>query len=516
LSFTHTIFAQEDDVSVYYIREIYVNITGRTTTYALLRNSEIKKGDEMKGAAELQEYIEHKRQTLINRRELQKADISFVLLEPDSDGRIPVDITIQTEDTRNFIIVPEPKYSSNTGWAPTLRIRDFNFLGLMTPLKVNFTYKYNDGDDVTYSRNNITFLLGVEIPFEAFGYDWNFNVENVFSYYFGEPFLYGGTGGISVDIPLKNTTFTFGFDQGVYFEKEYDSWQKYTYNANLEDIWYGASRIYGEWEAPLPVETELLGSLKYKPAVSAGMNYAFRGEDLGERSGISIGISQKLGFTKIDWAGNYRRGADLYIENKNEYNFFFENWNNSITVNAAGHFVIGFFDKQPGFGISMRGRFTRWFYNYDSDLSFEDTSNNARWDAANMIRGVSDGSISARSMLLFNFDFTFHVFNFMFSEYFKDERLRLINFELQAAPVIDIAVIDGIEVDNKRNFIRDITYNPRDWIIGGGIELFFFPLSFRSIYLCASAVWNLSELFHAGTSPNSNDLELNIGFGHHY
>jgi hypothetical protein len=511
LFFTQMLFAQEEDLSVYYIREIYVDITGRTSAYALLRNSEIKKGDEVKGAAGLQKYIEDKKQTLMNRRELQEVNIDFAPADPDSGGRIPVDITIHTVDTRNFIIVPEPKYNSNTGWSPTLRIRDFNFLGLMTPLRINFTYRYNDGDDVTYSRNNITFLLGFEIPFEAFGYDWTVNTENVFSYFVDEPFSYGGAGGISVDIPLKNTTFTFGFEQRVNFEKEYDNWQKYIYNKNLEDVWYGTSKVYGEWKVPLPVETESMGNLIYKPALSTNVNYAFRGEDLAEHKGAAVNMSQKLGFTKIDWAGNYRRGADLYIENRNEYNFFFEGWNNSITVNATEHLVITDF-----FGISMRGRFTRWFYSYDSDLSFEDTSNSAGWDAAGMIRGVGDGSISARSMFLFNFDFTFHIFNFMFSEYLKDERLRLINFELQAAPVIDIAIIDGVKVDNRRNFIRNITYRAHDWIVGGGIELFVFPLAFRSIYLCASAVWNLNELFDAGVLPGNNDLELYIGFGHHY
>ncbi|MDR0409863.1 MAG: hypothetical protein LBH18_05640 [Spirochaetaceae bacterium] len=508
LSFTNALFAEEDGV-VYYVRELRADIRGRVTEYALLRNSGIKKGDEIKGADELRKYMAQKEQTLINRRELREAHIVFTEEEPDSDGRVPVDITIHAADTRNFIIVPEPRYSSNTGWSPTLRIRDFNFLGLMTPLKINFTYKYNDGESVTYSRNNVTFLLGMEIPFEAFGLGWNFDTEHIFSYYFGEPFLYEGAGGISVDIPIKTTTLTFGLKQKIHFGKEYESWQKHVYNANFEDARYGSSRIYGEWKAPLPFETESLGSLVYKPSLSTGINYAFRGEDLAEHKGLTAGISQKLGFNKIDWLGNFRRGADLYLENRNEYSFFLANWNNSITANATLHLIITDF-----FGISVRGRFTRWFYNYDSGTDFEDNTEGGGWEAAGMIRGVEDGSIFARYMLLFNFDFTFHAFTFMFSEYFKDERLRLIDFELQAAPVIDIAVIDGIELDNKRNFIRDI--RPHNLIAGGGVELLFFPLSFRSIYLCASAVWNLNNLFSDGTLPGSSDLELYIGFGRHY
>jgi hypothetical protein len=501
--------AQENAVSIYYIRDIYFDITGRTTAYTLLRNTGIKKGYEIKGEAALKKYIENGEQTLINHRELQEADMDFASAPPDDDGRIPVDITIRTVDTRNFIIVPEPKYSSNTGWSPTLRVRDFNFLGSMTPLKINFTYNYNDGEDVTYSRNNLRLLLGIEIPFEALGYDWKFGTENIFSYYFGEPFSYNSRNVISVDIPFNGTIFTFGFEQDLYFGKEYDIWRKYIYNVNLEDLRYGSNAVYGEWRIPLPVETARLGRLEYKPSLSGRVNYDFRGEDLAENNGPSVNVSHKLGFNKIDWAGNYRRGADIYVENSNEYNFFFEGWDNSITVNAALHFVITDF-----FGISMRGRFVRWFYSYDSDFAFENTR--GRREAAAMIRGVSDSIIAANSAFVFNFDFTFHVFNFMFSEYFKNDKLRLINFELQAAPVIDIAIVDGTEIDKKRNFISNISYAPGDWITGGGFELFFFPLYFRSIYLCASAVWDLRALFDAGTFSGNDDLELYIGFGHHY
>ena len=499
------ISAQQDDDNIYYIREIYFDITGRTKEYALLLNSEIKKGEQIKGEAALREYLERKQQILINRRELQDVVIDFVEGERDGDGRIPVDLTIHTVDTRNFVIVPEPKYSSTTGWEPRLRIRDFNFLGLMAPLRIYLTYRYHDGKDATYSRNNLNLLFGMETPFRAFGYDWKFTTENIFSYYFDEPFSYGNASGLSLDIPFKNTTFTFGYKQGIYFGKEYDDWKKYVYGMNFQDIWYGSSTVYGEWNMPLPVETESLGRLTYKPAVSGNINYAFRAEDLSERRGPSLNALHRLGFNKVDWAGNFRRGAEIYIENNNEYNFFFGEWNNSVTANITEHFLATRF-----LGISMRGRFTKWFY--DSDLG----NTGARWGAAGMIRGLGDYALAADSMLLFNFDFIFHVFDFMFSEYFNKPGLRIINLEVQAGPTVDIAIVDGKEVDFKRNFIRNITYKPGDWIVSGGIELFFFPLAFRSIYLCASAAWNLDPLLDAGLLPGKNEMELYMGFGHHF
>ncbi|MDR2343726.1 MAG: hypothetical protein LBD86_04255 [Spirochaetaceae bacterium] len=497
--------AQESYSQVYYIREIYFDITGRTKEYAVLLNSEIKKGDEINGLAALREYIAHKEQVLINRRELQDVSIDFVPGEQEGDGRIPVDLTIHTVDTRNFVIVPEPKYSSNTGWEPRLRIRDFNFLGLMSPLRIYLSYRYHDGKDVTYSRSNLNLLFGIDVPFSAFGYDWKFTTENIFSYYFGEPFSYGNTSGLSFDIPFKNTTLTFGYKQGVYFGKEYEGWEKYVYSMNFQDIWYGSSTVYGEWDIPLSVETGGLGRLTYKPSVSGNINYTFRDEDLAERKGPSLNASHRLGFNKVDWAGNFRRGAEVYIQNNNEYNLFFGEWNNSVTANITEHILATQF-----LGISMRGRFTKWFY--DSALG----NTGARWGVAGMIRGVGDYALAADSMLLFNFDFIFHVFDFMFSEYFNKPGFRIINLEVQAGPTIDIAIVDGKEVDFKRNFIRNITYKPQDWIVSGGIEFFFFPLAFRSIYLCASAAWNLKPLLDAGLLPGNNELELYMGFGHHF
>jgi hypothetical protein len=497
--------AQETDDSVYYIREITFDITGRTKEYALARNCGIRKGDEVTGMAALVSYIEGDRQTLINRRELQRADINFTLAEPDNDGRVPVDVTIRTVDTRNFVILPEPKYSSNTGWSPAIRIRDYNFLGLMSLLNITVRYRYQDGEDVMYSRSGANLIAGVEIPFRAFGYDWKFKTENTLSYYSDEPFSYGSVNGVYVDVPFRNTTFTFGFDQGLHFGKEYDNWRKHIYGVNIEDVWYGSYTAYGEWKIPLPVETEFLGGLAYKPSVSGNIGYAFRGEDLNELNGPSVDVSQKLGFNKADWAGNFRRGADIYIKNVNEYNFFFNEWNNSITANAAVHLVLTDF-----FGISVRGMFTRWFYDDGSTL------NETRRRAGEQVRGMDDDALAAKSMFVFNFDFTFHVFNFMFSEYFNKEKLRLIDFEFQAAPVLDIAVVDGIEVDRKRNFMRDITYDPRDWIVSGGLEMFVFPLAFRSVYIRASAVWNLNKLADSENLPGRDDWEAYIGFGHHY
>jgi hypothetical protein len=228
-------------------------------------------------------------------------------------------------------------------------------------------------------------------------------------------------------------------------------------------------------------------------------NYALDGSDLARRNGPSLWVDHKFGFKKTDWIGNFRRGTNLYIENNNEYNLHFEQWNNSITANADVHFIWTDF-----LGMSARARFKKWFYGTDS-------SDNARWEVTSLVRGGMYGLIGADSMLLFSLDFTFHIFNFMFSELFNDKRFRIIDFEFQAAPFIDVALIDGLVFDSKKNFIRDISFSANDCIVAAGTELFFFPLAFRSIFLRFSAGFNLNK-----NVSNGDGLDLYMGFGHHY
>jgi hypothetical protein len=374
----------------------------------------------------------------------------------------------------------------------------------MTPLRINLTYKYNN-NDITFSRSNINALVGTDIPFNAFGFAWNFTTENVFSYYFGEPFSYNSINGLSLDVPLQNTALTFGFSEGLYFGKEYYEWEKYIYRKNMEDIRYMSSRIYAAWKIPVSAEIKGLGKLIYRPLISMDINYALDGSDLARRNGPSIGAAHKFGFEKIDWIGNFRRGTNLYIENNNEYNLYFEQWDNSVTANTNVYFIWTDF-----LGMSARARFTKWFYGTDS-ISDNARSDNTRREVTSLVRGRMYDLINADSMLLFSFDFTFHVFNFMFSELFNDKRLKIIDFEFQAAPFIDIALIDGLVFDSKKNFIRDISFSANDCIAAAGTELFFFPLAFRSIFLRFSAGFNLNK-----SVSNGDGLDLYMGFGHHY
>jgi hypothetical protein len=496
--FVHHASSEEND-TVFYIHELSFDIKGRTTEYTLIRKSEVRIGERIKGLSALQDYIAQKTQALTNQRQLQEVHIESILNEADENGFVPVDLIIHTKDTNNIIAFPEPRYSSSKGWNPTLKIRDYNFLGGMEEFYINIAYNYQDADDITFSRGNLNLVLGFEIPFKALGRNWKFITENRISYFINESFLFNSRNGIYVEIPWKKTTFTFGFDEELNFNKEYDIWDKYTNNTNVRDLWYMASRIYGEWKLPLPVSADFLGALTYKPFASGNIDYSLRGEDLGDLNGPGINFGQRLGFEKIDWIGNFKKGAQIYIENTNDYNCYFESWNNTVTLNASGFFPI-----TGGSALYARARFIKWFINSAGP------SANPSWEVGELIRGTGDTGIHAQAILVFNFDWTFHIIDVMISDWLKNEKLHYIDFELQAAPVIDIAMIDGSKVDKKRNSAGKISFLPEDWIVGAGFEVFAFPYAFRSIFLRFSAAQDVSD------SLSKDNYEIYIGLGYHY
>ena len=128
---------QLDENSIFVISSINCNITGRTRPYAVLYNGEFKTGEEIQGQANLEKYIRDKTQMLLNHRVLKTVSIDYTAEDAREDGKIPVNLVINIEDTWNFIIMPIPRYSSNTGLELILRYRDYNFLGTMNPLPIN-------------------------------------------------------------------------------------------------------------------------------------------------------------------------------------------------------------------------------------------------------------------------------------------------------------------------------------------------------------------------------------------
>jgi hypothetical protein len=502
-----SLFAQEKN-SVFVINSVNFDIKGRTKPFALIRNGAIKTGEEIHGLEKLEKYLSDKTQILINERVLSTARIDYTIGELGPDGKYPVDLVISVEDSWNIIALPYPKYDSNTGFELILKARDYNFLGTMNPLRLDIGYKHDQT-----GRNTLLVELDSDFPFTAFGYDWNFYSTHYFNYRpkVEEPFYYRNSTGLAMQLPFKSTTFTFGIDESFIVNEENSDSQKPIYGTFQKGL-FMQSNLYTTWKIPTGLEISDYGELTYTPSVSAAFTHGFPAWPLADyRKGASMSFSHSLGFSKINWIGNYRKGYYAYLTNSNSYSFYRLAQNEeplslSFSALAKGHFIIS-----EHFGISSYLQYRHWLC---QEPNYYD-------NAGDVLRGIIDNSIHADYMLSLNLDFPIKILTFMPSDWFNTRKLRLFDFEMHFSPIIDMALYHDPE--------KNIEFSFKNMLVSGGFEAIVFPLFMRSLYLRISFAWNIIQQIDSPRDyylnpilpvvphfPTGNDREIFVGIGHHY
>lgn len=478
-------FAGPEDTKLFFIKSLDISVDGRTTESAIRKAANFIIGEELRGQSALNEYIADKTRLLLNNRVFEEVNISDTF-EEEAGGRTGVRLSVFIRDTRNFIILPEPKYGSGSGFEPAIKIRDYNFLGTMTPLKIDLKYSLDDFHLDNASKGKYSLLLESEFPFHIN------NIENVFkfalgfSYVTGERPVFQNISGLSVNIPIKHTRLSFGAEQGTYIGEEYYSFEKQFHNDIFENITYMTTMPFVRWDIPF-------NALTWTSGFATTFTYKLDGNELERRRGPQIMFTNRAGRSTINWSGNFRDGNAFYIEAGDGYNGAFNEWNNSVALKLQYHKNYASFA-----GISSNARYKIWF---NKANHYRDTD---RLESGNMLRGVLDRSIVADSMLSVNFDFPFRVLRFLPSEWFGVKFFRYFNFEMHVSPIFDMALLNGRLLSYSGLPIKDITYSFTDIILAGGAEILVFPLAWRSIFLRLSAGWSQGE------------REIYIGLGHHY
>jgi hypothetical protein len=484
----------EDEGALYYIRHINFDITGRTRPFALIQRGELKAGEQLKGKKALEGYIQEKVQLLVNQRVLETVGIDYTLGAAEEDGAVPVDLLVRVRDTWNIIAIPYPKYDSNTGFELTIKARDYNFLGTMSPLRIDLGYSLAEDDLWNFGRGAFSFELDSDTPFNALGYNWNFNFDHIFSYTYGEPLSYKNVTGISMELPYRWTTFTFGFEEDFILYEENKERYKAQYGEHFNG-YYFSSELFARWKIPLGLEVFRYGELSWTPKLSGKINYRPMGELDDIRKGPALSFDQTLGFGRVNWIGNYRSGAEALAENTNVWNFYQASWNSNISLSLIYHKPFTSF-----FGISGRFQYRHWFDPYYPDDYYD--------EGGDALRGVLNRSLNTRAMLSLNVDFPLRALRFMPSEWLHNRKLHFFDFELHASPFADLALMDA-PLNNKK-------FSPGDMIFSGGLELILFPAFMRSIYLRISLGYNLNEFAAAKKIPSGSNREIFIGLGHFY
>jgi hypothetical protein len=502
----------EEEAAAYYIKKIDITITGRTRKDAVMRAGAFVMGEELRDDAALDAYIERKKEALLNNRALAEVIITY-RVEDEEDGRKGLIIHVEARDTRNFIILPEPKYTSNAGFEPALKLRDYNFLGTLTPLKIDLGYTLDEFHLERASKGQYSISVEAQAPFRAAGREWRLKEALGLRYVSGEGFAFENTSGIALDFPFaapfhqpfSQSVFTAGFDQGLRVKDEYYTFEKRAHDAIYENIVYMYSLPYARLVVPLGVRRPWMGELLFRSSLSAEINYRLAGAELGTRRGPLFSFQNGVGFDRINWRGNLREGAALFFSVESAYNVHFAGWNNAVSLNAAAHKPLF-----PIFALSSRLRGKVWL---NKMAPWRDE---ARLEAGSMLRGILDRSLRADAILALNLDFPLRALRFMPSEWFKTQKLRYFNFELYLSPIIDTALYEGERLDDWGRPVETSSFTFGNALLCAGVEALVFPLAWRSLFLRVSVAWNMREAFRLGALPSGGDREIFIGLGHYY
>jgi len=479
---------------IFVINSFEYIVEGYTRPFALNNKAEIYAGEEITGLSNLERFIREKRQILYNERVLERVRIEYTIGEAGSDGKYPVDLLIYVKDTWNIIAIPRPQYSSNTGFDITIKARDYNFLGTMSPLRFDIGYQ-RDQD----GRNFFSLMLDTDIPFRLFGYNWNLDFDHDYTYRPDSPLphYYKNTTGISIDFPVRRTTLTVGFSESFIYNQENPNRYKdpsYGYG-NYQEGLYLESKPFISWKIPAGFHYYDLGEVYYTPGLSVTFVHELSKWPLDDfRKGPFIDFSHNMSFGRIDWVGNFQKGASAIISNSWNYNFYHlrndENpWNTNITVKGTGHTIINNY-----VGISSRIMYRHWFFDYYHD------------EAGDVLRGILDNRVKANYMFSFNFDLNIRTVKFLPSEWNIGEKsrrfMRIFDFELHTVPFVDAALYN--DPLNQRVFGLE------NLLLTGGLELVVFPARWRSLFLRVSYGRNFS------LGPKRNASEIFIGTELHY
>jgi hypothetical protein len=477
------------DTAVYVIRKIDFNITGRSRPYALRYHGKFREGEEFTGRPALEFYIRDRTQLLVNQRVL-KDDVSIVhiLGEPESDGKIPVYLVVTVSDTWNIMAFPKPLWDSNDGFDLTLKARDYNFFGTMSPIRIDLGYQLN-----TRKESNFNFLLDTDIPFSAMGFNWNLNFDNQFDYSWREALGYINTSGISMELPWRRSTFIIDATHEINWYPKNGTWEQALYGKFFEGLVNSIS-FGADWRVPTGINVANSGELIYTPEIRQNFNYNPGGSDIQEwrefRHSYATSFNQTLGFGRVDWIGNFRSGLDVYFSNSNSYNYIRRVWDNSYTINAAGHFLLTDY-----FGVTSRLQLRHWFLNFPRDLYY---------NAGDVLRGVLNDDIAADLMFSLNLEFPFRL-SFRPSKWFMNSKLGIFNFDLFLSPILDIALVHlPRPVNDQKTFGA---------YYAGGLEILVFPDIMRSLYLRLSVGIDLDKFFWDYAIPPA---EIFFGLGHFF
>ena len=150
---------------VFNIEAAGLKILGKTRQEAILKEYPLDKKKVFTSSEELEQYIENYKIKLESSRAFESITINHEIKASDENDINDVYLTIDLKDSHHMIAMPYPSYSSSNGLALTLKAKDTNFLGTLSPMTADVKIKLKNGD-ITPS-----FFISYNYPFKIKPFD---------------------------------------------------------------------------------------------------------------------------------------------------------------------------------------------------------------------------------------------------------------------------------------------------------------------------------------------------------
>ena len=466
---------------------------------------------------ELDSYLADLQQRLMNTRAFDSVEITANSELSDSSEIIFVSLEIKTHDTKSLLILPYPKYDSNSGFIFKIKVKDVNFLGTMNTMNIGAFVGLKE--DVATGEENLTF--GAEFdyryPFYSgpFICSWNNNLDLEYTHGVNELEFHSGTG-LTFELPFQNLSFILDVSEQANRDLEYED-----YNDTMH--------FTSDMKLSTPVkifDIENWGFVYWTPFIDAKVSYDKDGINIKNDDLASpvISAGESLSTKRINWYGNFRSGISARVGHSIGYDFKQE----EIEPRIFGELQA--FKSFRYFGINSRFS------------AFLTKSN--RGEIGTLLRGVRDKqkyanydgielrtkkALKTSSALVLNLDFPIHLITTHWLDWsdaiFGEDSwfsrtfawTDKFNFELQISPFVDIALTKN-EVTGRLFSLEDGWYT-------GGVELLLFPERWKGIVMRASVGIDLGRAIISKKYPDKIDMswrenvkkyEIYAGIGLHY
>lgn len=504
-----TLYAQERQEGRCIIAGVEYSIHGRTSTYALAKLLDITIGKEFGTFEDLRIYIIEKERILKDNRVF--AESSHIEIEPDSPMHaasepVPVHIHVYAEDTWTALFVPIPKFNQADGLSLALRYKDFNFLGTLNPITASLDYYViTQTVDVGTEFDIYPVLLGnnwsaalsaylrykpdegVHFHDSSASLSSTYALNNRWSLTPSFSYQYIDANKEHIAHAIQTVNYTFGrtldWNTGLQTGYQFDS------TAAVPHQWTGNAYL----NAYFPLFT-MPSQAQFGLTTSATL---FGSVDLASLKPYDAGLGStlSLGYSAVDWRGNFRRGSFLRLSETSNWYVLRPTasrpWDLLVDVSAS--FFTSFKNLV---GLDFRA-LSRWNagWTLTGDTSYKTSMN---W--GEYLRGISAtlyGDIAA----IINLQFPV---NFAQGRFFHWSKLEA---EVFLIPFVDAGYV--------RPSPDVALWRASDFYMAAGADMVVFPLYARSFTYRLSVGYNVLDMIR-NNRVSIHAAEVWLGIGLHF